>query len=610
MPWRSISFLSASRVRMRFETSKSVPPHLNRRLQLRMLGFVGLIGVIMFVMSTFQANQGKSGKAKRPPVNPDAEVYRVQESDTTLKPGAFVSEPSDDPLDPEAPLVEKPGRWQEPDLDGKAPPEAPGLRRARFDVQFDKRFLVRVKDNTIGIRREEGEAYYRLLNHAQHVPIDELELAGATDVQYINLMTDPNQFRGEPVTIHGDLWRLYEFEAGRNDYGFKTLYEAWIFTADSSNHPYRVILTELPRELDPGENLRKQVRVTGYFFKREGYASGGGMHVAPTLLAHRILLHRPPDAIPSTDAIVPWMIFLISTVGLAFLVTLVSFGISDRRAAKAALLREMNAPRPSFEGLDAGPFISIQESLRQIEEKEWQAEADAVDEPYDEVSALLHARDKAPAKQQPVPPGPTTEELDERRKSGARAIQAWTAQQHGSRPHDNGRPAPVDIPNEESEKPETIPESVPDTPASGNGLSKLAAWESEIQQFATLGNSSEQPSTADQRAAQAEVQRDLAAREQELSDRLRHERSALHHERGDRLKQDSESSNGHVEPGQSADDDADQESSGHLTIDRADRLAETTSDLSDSEDDGEADDSSSSGSYDRRAGRRRRRDGR
>jgi hypothetical protein len=149
----------------------------------------------------------------------------------------------------------------------------------------------------------------------------ELERAGATDVLYINLMTESQRYRGEPVTIHGDLWRLYEFQAGPNDRGFKTLYEAWIFTADSDKHPYRVICTALPRGLHPGDNLRESVRVTAIFFKREGYASNGGMHVAPTLLAHRIMPFQSAHSSPSLQAIVPQLGGLASAVGLAFLVT-------------------------------------------------------------------------------------------------------------------------------------------------------------------------------------------------------------------------------------------------------------------------------------------------
>ena len=68
------------------------------------------------------------------------------------------------------------------------------------------------------------------------------------------------------------------------------------------------------------------------------------------------------------------------------------------------------------------------------------------------------------------------------------------------------------------------------TPAAGNGLSKLAAWESEIQQLSGKDSGNERM-TAEQRAAQAELRRDQEMREQDLKDRLNHERAELDRKR-------------------------------------------------------------------------------
>lgn len=411
---------------MRFELSNSPPPHLNRRLQLRMLGFVGLIGLVMFSMALFRPKQeNKLPGDPNAAVQPDESIFQVKEGKSELKEGEFVSEP-----------------WQEPPPAGTGSAESLEQEVQRLETHLDKSILRRVKDNELGIRRDEADAYYRVLEHARRMPTRDLERSGATDVLYINLMTQPDRFRGDPITIQGDLWRLYEFEAGPNPYGFKTLYEAWIFTGDSSNHPYRVVFSRLPRDLEPGENLRKPVRVTGYFFKREGYASNGGLHVAPTLLAQRVISYRPPEMAPSTDAIVPYMVGLVSAVGLAFLVTLVSFAISDRRAARAALARELNAPRPSFEGLQVPPVLSVKESLQKLEESEWQAEADATDPEYDEVSAKLHARDRDAASRSDShasgQPATDTASRIRQLRTGAKAVQEWT--NHHSPRSDSGMP--------------------------------------------------------------------------------------------------------------------------------------------------------------------------
>ncbi|WP_010587190.1 hypothetical protein [Schlesneria paludicola] len=255
---------------------------------------------------------------------------------------------------------------------GATESERDSERRRLATVEIDKSYLDVVQDNTMGIRREEAKPYYWLLDHARSVAASKLEKAGRRDVLYLNLMTEPDQFRGEPITIEGDLWRLYEYEASRNDYGVERVYEGWVFTGDSANNPYRVVFTSLPRGIEPGENLRKPVRLTGYFFKREGYPSNGGVHFAPTLLARRIGINPMPNGIPLTSGIVPYMIVVIMAVGLGLLVTTVGFAISDERSTRQGRQHRGNQPLLSFAGLAVPSPVSVEESLREFAERERQ----------------------------------------------------------------------------------------------------------------------------------------------------------------------------------------------------------------------------------------------
>lgn len=500
---------------MRFETSKTPSPFLNRRLQLRMLSAVALIGVIMFVMTAIQIQNQKKQKNAAAPMGPDPSVYEVDpEKRTPLKDGEFLSPPA---------LGEPAEQWQEPPpLEPADSESSPSPTRL---ATFDRSLLRRVKDNTIGIRRDESNAYFELLDFVRKAPTQALERAGATDVLYANLMDQPDRFRGEPVTIHGDLWRLYEFDAGTNPFGLSRLYEAWVITADSDTHPYRIVFTDLPPELEPGINLRLPVRVTGYFFKREGYASEGGMHVAPTLLAQRVIPFRPPGAPPRTDVLVPYMIVLVSAIGLAFLVTLVSFAISDRRAARLALQRSSQLPPPTFEGFDGPPLMTVQESLKKLEEESWQVEADRVDEPYEEVAELLAARNRAA----PATPPPIPEPVrPEQRQQGIETLKSWAANQPANpstaarRPED-APPVPA------SPVSPPAPNSPDESPTSPR--SKLAAWEDEIQQFANQSRDRREPTAeerAAQRAAQRDVDRDQALRDEELQDEIARQSQAEH----------------------------------------------------------------------------------
>ena len=239
-------------------------------------------------------------------------------------------------------------------------------------VEIEKRYLDMVKDNTMGIRKDEAESFYWLLDHARRVPSRSLESKGLKEVQYINLMTEPDRFRGEPVTIEGDLWRLYEFDAGENSYGVNRVYEGWVFTGDSANHPYRIVCTGLPKGIEPGENLRVPVRLTGYFFKLEGFRSNGGVHIAPTMLARRIKINPMPNGIPLMSGVVPYLLGAIMAVGIALLVTTVGFAIGDERSMRGLVEQRRRHPSVSFANVTTPSLVPIEQALRQFAERERQ----------------------------------------------------------------------------------------------------------------------------------------------------------------------------------------------------------------------------------------------
>jgi hypothetical protein len=295
-------------------------------------------------------------------------------------------------------------------------------------VRIDKRYLDVVKDNTIGVRRDEAEVFYWLLDHARRVPAAALQRAADREVQYINLMTEPDRYRGEPVSIEGDLFRLYEFEASRNKYGVTKVYEGWVFTGDSSHHPYRIVCTSLPNGIEPGENLRKPVRITGYFFKREGYRSNGGVHIAPTLLARRISINPLPNGIPLTSGILPYMTGAIMAIGLAMLVTIVGFAIGDGRASRAEMLRLQRHPQPSFVGIHLPETISVEESLQQLAERDRESAVGGAYGPlFSRQAALEHAVHDYSKSRQII-----NEETQRQHRKQTGALQSWASRKQAA----------------------------------------------------------------------------------------------------------------------------------------------------------------------------------
>lgn len=159
--------------------------------------------------------------------------------------------------------------------------------QAGNDARLDKSILVAIKDNTFGVTAAEKPAYDAILAKTRNTPLAELELLAHKDVPFAVLMLDADRFRGELLTIEGDIRRLNRLTVSSDEPTTDEAFEAWLFTADSGLNPYRVVLTSLPEGISTGDELNPpvRVRVTGYFFKRYSYATANDFHTAPLLLA-------------------------------------------------------------------------------------------------------------------------------------------------------------------------------------------------------------------------------------------------------------------------------------------------------------------------------------
>lgn len=329
---------------MRFRVSDKTPVYLSRRFQLRLMSIlVGCAALALLLPSLWTRPDEK----KPAPADPNAAIdYGVQ-------------------LDEVAPLSNDEFRLV-PDDPLEKSPQPTTREGSAGDAYLNPAMLSGVRDNTLGIRHDEAEAYYRILRKLRETPGTILERAARTDLLYVNLMTDSENLRGELVSIVGDLRRLSRLPPSPPDAYDGPLYEGWVFTADSGTHPYRVVTTSLPEKMATGDSMKIPVRVTGYFFKREGYETEAGLHVAPTLLAKRIQYHRTPRTPPPDAGIMPFMLGVVGAVTLALLVTLVSFVISDQRSMANDFRRFQLGTGEGLNQLPGERPLSIEESLRQL----------------------------------------------------------------------------------------------------------------------------------------------------------------------------------------------------------------------------------------------------
>lgn len=174
--------------------------------------------------------------------------------------------------------------------------------------------LEGVLDNSIGIRFEEREGYFRILELARRTQLAKqedfaLNFAEARQLSnpryakrkpsdfpvFIDMFQNPEAYRGRPVSIHGVMRRLTKIDPGKNNQGIVEAYEGWVFTDDSQGNPAVVVFLDKPEGLKVGGDIAEEVRLTGYFFKMYGYQSQENVRKAPLILAGAVEWRKSPE---------------------------------------------------------------------------------------------------------------------------------------------------------------------------------------------------------------------------------------------------------------------------------------------------------------------------
>ncbi len=255
--------------------------------------------------------------------------------------------------------------------DGDA--EATGLAAATADpAALDPKMLRAVVDpryglKTLGVRPEEREAYYYVLHKASTVDPKLLRQAARrfqdrrrarfpdrrvredpnvpfpVFVDLYRCSNQPHVYLGKPVTVEGHVRLLRQMTAGRNRYGIRTLYEAWLYTPDSQSNPICVVCTELPGGMleafarSPSHVL-DGVSATGYFFKYMVYRAQDAYRFAPLILAGRLQWQGQRREGGGVEPVwTVWEVVLAAAAGAALLTGLLVWSERRRRAKRRAL---------------------------------------------------------------------------------------------------------------------------------------------------------------------------------------------------------------------------------------------------------------------------------
>lgn len=275
-------------------------------------------------------------------------IASAADDNDSLPPGAFRLAPAEAPV-------------KQPD-DGRTVPH--GKAASKNMTRIPASILATIKDETVGIRNSERPAYYLMLARSRDTPQTVLEREGRTDVSFAQLNHDPHDYRGELITLDGELRRFLPLAAGENDDRLDTLYEGWLFTESGGpKNPYRVICTSKPAGMPTGEQVREHVRFTGYFFKRYGYETTHGLHSAPLLLTSQFQWSPAPNTPKSAPAHAPYVLALIAVLGAGFAAGVWWFTEREKKI-HAAGMRHILEPQPQdiaalrqIEALDPNTFL-------------------------------------------------------------------------------------------------------------------------------------------------------------------------------------------------------------------------------------------------------------
>ncbi len=308
------------------------PPFLNARDQRRLLLLVGVLAMVI-VSIEFASRPSTWYWLTGPPVetaNLESESATQDDVDARLDPTA-------DDVPPGGFRVVGPNQAQTEPVQQKQDDSAD-------PTHLEPELFASIRDNSLGIRNAERGAYYKTLAQARDLTEQQLQAAAINNVTFAQMFTDPDDYRGELVTVKGNIKRLSAVQAGKNDFGIDLVYEAWILTPDSGNNPLLLHSTGLPEGIPLGDKLDVPCHFTGYFFKKFGYAAGHGPHSTTLLLGKQLRGIPSPDPISASGwGIAPYILGIATLLGFVVIVAVWRYSAGDRR-----FQRSSGSPSPSL----------------------------------------------------------------------------------------------------------------------------------------------------------------------------------------------------------------------------------------------------------------------
>lgn len=154
-------------------------------------------------------------------------------------------------------------------------------------------YLQTVRDDSPFLQAEQ-DAWFNLLDVLSTTDLAELKRASRGSTTFVQLFRQSDEYRGELVTLHGIVRRVYRVTAPKNDRGIKDYYQVWLTPDDNPNNVEVVFSLRLPPGFPVGEGLAEHAEITGFHFKRWLYRAQDSLRSAPVILAQTVEWQKRP----------------------------------------------------------------------------------------------------------------------------------------------------------------------------------------------------------------------------------------------------------------------------------------------------------------------------
>ncbi len=225
----------------------------------------------------------------------------------------------------------KPKLWKEVviDVPHDGNPEELATSRMQLQAVTDKRPLEGL----------EMPSYYRLLKWARAQPFEDLEVRAKRNPVYSQFFESPDKHRGQLFRLRLHVRRIVEHEdLPQNSAEARKVYELWGFTDESKDHPFAIVVPEIPSWFKVGGEVEEECVAVGYFFKLLAYEAFHTNRAAPLLMGRMRPLSGPPKKAKAEGG--SMLDFAITAAVLSLAGSLVWLALRSRKpTAKARITK-------------------------------------------------------------------------------------------------------------------------------------------------------------------------------------------------------------------------------------------------------------------------------